>query len=266
MERFQYLLGSQSKKQQLCSWEIVWPQPRQLQAPGICLKVCFYLAKQQSEGKQENPQLNTGIFVINWNMSCVDTHMHTWRFLLSQEFNNQTKGRAAQKALPSWCFRAGHCAGPSAHALENFKGMEEWESTDTGQSSEQSLPTSTAQKRSCYPTGTAGHGTARPEALQAILIHSSSQSHSFLVFSEDLSSQMGPKGYNSTSFPITDKLSKYCTSFQPLLNFCNCLPTWFLVSFLHSNYKAAPLPGKPHPKHIPSLIAILRHPWLNYFC
>lgn len=65
MEWFQYLLGSQSKKQQLCSWEIVWPQPMQLQAPGICLKVCFYLAKQQSEGKQENPQLNTGIFVIN---------------------------------------------------------------------------------------------------------------------------------------------------------------------------------------------------------
>lgn len=162
MEWFQYLLGSQSKKQQLCSWEIVWPQPTQLQAPGICLKACFYLAKQQSEGKQENPQLNTGIFVINWNMSCVDTHVHTGRFLLSQEFNNQTKGRAAQRALPSWCFRAGHCAGPSAHALENFKGMEEWESTDTEQSSEQSLPTSTAQKRSCYPTGTAGHGTACP--------------------------------------------------------------------------------------------------------
>lgn len=32
---------------------------------GTCLKVCFYLAKQQSEGKRENSQLNTGVFVIN---------------------------------------------------------------------------------------------------------------------------------------------------------------------------------------------------------
>lgn len=33
-----------------------------------------------------------------------------------------------------------------------------------------------------------------------------------------------------------DKLSKYCTSFHSLLSFCNCLPSWVLVSLLHNNY------------------------------
>lgn len=69
--------------------------------------------------------------------------MHVWRFLLGQELNwflyNQTKWRAAQTDLPPRYFRAGYCPGPSVHALENFKGIKEWESTDIRQNSKQSL-------------------------------------------------------------------------------------------------------------------------------
>lgn len=70
--------------------------------------------------------------------------MHVWRFLLGREFNwflyNQTKWRAAQTDLPPPYFRAGYRPSPSVHALENFKGIKEWESTDIRQSSKQSLP------------------------------------------------------------------------------------------------------------------------------
>lgn len=132
----------------------------------------------------------------------MDTQVNSWRFSFNQDFNrtfhSQTEGRAAQTALPSWCFRAGHCAGPSVHALENFKGMEEWKSRHR-------TDKACTEMISCYPTGTAAHGTAcvHPflhvlRARQAILTHSSSQSHSFVILSENLSSQMGPKGSSST--------------------------------------------------------------------
>lgn len=71
-------------------------------------------------------------------------HMHVWRFLLGQEFNwflyNWTKWRATQTDLPPQYFRAGYCPSPSVCALENFKGIKEWDSTDIRQSSKQSSP------------------------------------------------------------------------------------------------------------------------------
>lgn len=180
-------------------------------------------------------------------------HIHVWRFLLGQKFNwflyNWTKWRATQTDLPPQYFRAGYCPSPSVRALENFKGIKEWESTDIRQSSKQSSPNLPSTdtfvilqaQLTMAPLLFISHHV-HPWDLQD-LRHSRQFSatalldRAFLWSSLYLSPRMSPKGYNSTRFPIISKLSKYCTSFHSLLNFCNCLTTWFLVLSLHSDYR-----------------------------
>lgn len=56
----------------------------------VSLEVRFYLEKQQSDGKLENSQLQTGIWVINCSSRLPESspaqthhiHMHLRRFLL----------------------------------------------------------------------------------------------------------------------------------------------------------------------------------------
>lgn len=170
-------------------------------------------------------------------MSCKDTHVNTWRFLVNQDFYwflfNHTEGRTAQTALPSWCFRAGHCPCPEelqrdGRVRKNRARTELWAKLVNLHSTEMLLLSHRHWSWHCL-CSSFSPGNSHPKLLSIPL---------FCGISENLSSQMGPKGYNRSSFPTTAKLSKHCTSFHSLLNFCNCHPTWLLLSLLHSNYSS----------------------------
>lgn len=98
-----------------------------------------------------------------------------------------------------------------------------------------------------------------PEALQAILTHSSSQSHSFVVFSQPKRLKQPQLSNHSQTlqalhqFSTPSSISVIASSPDPLSHSCTVITP-------------APLPGKPHPKHIPSLKQHLRHPWSSYLC
>lgn len=179
--------------------------------------------------------------------------MHVSRFLLGQEFNwflyNQTKWRATQTDLPPQYFRAGYCPSPSVRALENFKGIKEWESTDIRQSSKQSSPNLHSTKTlllsckhswpwhrfcsslttfilgTCKSWGTPGN--SQPQ-LFLIVLFCGLLCICHLEWAQKATTAPGFQSYPN---------SKYCTSFHSLLNFYNCLPTWFLVLSLHSDYR-----------------------------
>lgn len=215
---------------------------------GTCLKVCFYFAKQQNEGKQENPQLNTGIFVINCSTSPLEicpARTHEWTLesfylikILTGSFTSKLQeGQHRQLCLPG--------VSEQVHLSMPWRASKGWRS-EKAQTQDRALSKAgqSPQHRNApvipqalimallvfilFSKSSGTPGKSHPQLFSVSL---------FCGLSENLSSQMGPRGYNSTNFPITAKLSKHCTSFHSLLNFCNCLPTWLPVWLLHSNYR-----------------------------